>query len=1026
MNEISATGDLSLEELVARLADEFAERLERGEQPAVEAYVARYPQHAGVIRNLLASLQFMSLSARGLSGRGAAGSGPLEPEAPLGDFRIVCEVGRGGMGVVYEAVQMSLGRRVALKVLPFAAALDARQLQRFKNEAQAAAHLHHQNIVPVHGVGCERGVHYYAMQFIDGQTLASLIHQLRREAGLCEGEESASCGVVPAVDPHATGSYVPALAAADTMRPAAAAVSTERSPRTAAFFRTAAQLGIQAAEALEHAHQLGVVHRDIKPANLLVDHRGNLWVTDFGLAHCQSQAGLTMSGDLVGTLRYMSPEQALAQRVGVDHRTDIYSLGVTLYELLTLEPAFGGRDRQELLRQIAFDEPRPPRRLNKTIPKELEIIVLKAMEKNPTDRYATAQEMADDLRRYLEVKPIRARRPGWIARLQKWSWRHRAVVSATIGSTMLVLTVASGFIAWQWRVAEKGRIRAEQAEKKAQAINDFLLKDLIGAADPHEAQGQKLTVEEVLDKAATRVQSAFPDQPELEASVRMTIGSTYLQLGLYKKAEPQLRRALELRQQHLGNEHPDTLQSVNELGAMLGGAGRWQEAEPLLREGLSAARPNLGVEHPTTLELLHNHAWVLANLGRVSEAAGLDRECLSIRRRVLGPENEETLATMRNLADHLAWDNKWVEAESVARESLRIASGAFPAKHPAILVAREGLVFVLFQEGKAREMESLARENLTVATLVWGPNHPRTWHCANGLALAQYQLGNLEKAEQLTRKGFEAMQRTYGPGGPWDGEYQFVLGLVFQAEGRWKEAETMLRESIRAASLSLGAENRSTLFFNYALGTVLQGAGKRVEAGKVFRDTLNAQRKVLPLGHIEIAESLCAWAEYLIEAGDNRQAEVALREGLQIERQPVPRVQKVVGQMQAAVGWVLTQDGRVAEAEALLREGLEICRQEFPAKHWGQWMAADAQSRLGGCLTALRRFPEAESHLLDAHRILERERAAPPARRAQATERVIRLYQKSGKKDKAEQWRAKHTAQARPLETGAEFPNKDK
>jgi serine/threonine protein kinase len=187
---------------------------------------------------------------------------------------------------------------------------------------------------------------------------------------------------------------------------------------------------------------MGVVHRDIKPANLLVDVRGKLWVTDFGLAHCQSQAGLTMSGDLVGTLRYMSPEQALAKRVLIDHRTDIYSLGVTLYELLTLEPAFNGGDRQELLRQIAFEDTRPPRRLNKPIPAELETIVLKAMEKNPAERYATAQELADDLRRFLEDKPIRAKRPTLVQRAGRWGRRHTSVIwSAAIISLILAASL---------------------------------------------------------------------------------------------------------------------------------------------------------------------------------------------------------------------------------------------------------------------------------------------------------------------------------------------------------------------------------------------------------------------------------------------------------------------------------------------------------------------------------------------------------------------------------------------------------
>src|SRR5205823_14119961 len=187
--------------------------------------------------------------------------------------------------------------------------------------------------------------------------------------------------------------------------------STLASTHDRALFHTIARLGMQAAEAIDYSHELGVIHRDIKPANMLVDGRGKLWITDFGLVHCQSQAGLTMSGDLVGTLRYMSPEQALAKRVLVDHRTDIYSLGATLYELLTGEPVFAGNDRQELLRQIAFEEPRPPRRVNRAIPAELETIVLKALEKNPAERYGTAQELAQDLERYLKDEPIRARRP---------------------------------------------------------------------------------------------------------------------------------------------------------------------------------------------------------------------------------------------------------------------------------------------------------------------------------------------------------------------------------------------------------------------------------------------------------------------------------------------------------------------------------------------------------------------------------------------------------------------------------------
>jgi serine/threonine protein kinase len=384
---------------------------------------------------------------RGSAPRTAAGDAAPEI-GQLGDFRLLREVGRGGMGVVYEAEQISLRRRVALKVLPFAAAIDPRQLQRFKNEALAAAHLRHENIVPVYAVGAERGVHYYAMQFVEGQSLAALIAELRRlDSGLGDKETArlSSCG-------GGAGS-------------AAASLSRERSAGRRRYYDWVAALGRQAALALEHAHQTGIVHRDVKPANLLLDERGQLWVADFGLAQVTGDAGLTVTGELLGTLRYASPEQVLARRGVVDHRSDVYSLGATLYELLTLRPIFDGRDRNELLRQIAHDEPRAPRSADPSVPAELETILLKAVGKEPAERYATAQEMADDLQRFLENKPILARRPGPAERLRKWARRHPSVVAA--GAVVLLLWSAGSVVSTALIRDEQQRTRAEQRRAEA-------------------------------------------------------------------------------------------------------------------------------------------------------------------------------------------------------------------------------------------------------------------------------------------------------------------------------------------------------------------------------------------------------------------------------------------------------------------------------------------------------------------------------------------------------------------------------
>ena len=468
---------------VLAILEEYLAELECGGRPSPEDWIARHPDLEDVLRAYLRELD--QLHQAGLPKSFPASENPAArvsgERGRLGDFQIIREVGRGGMGVVYEAQQLSLDRRVALKVLPFAATLDARQLKRFKNEAQAAAQLHHNQIVPVYAVGCDRGVHYYAMQFIDGQSLAEIIQELRELSPLhpSEQREARSEGARPA---SAAGNSTTSIDS--TVEAGTGIVSPSSSildPRSSTCFRAAAELIAQAAVALEHAHQLGVVHRDIKPANLLVDASGSLWITDFGLARGRVEQGLTRSEDLVGTLRYMSPEQALAKHGLVDHRTDIYSLGMTLYEVLTLEPAYAGSDRDDLLRQIAICAPRPPRRLRPSVPVALETIVLKAIAREPERRYASAQDLADDLQRFLENRPIRAVRPTPWERLTKWCGRHKPVLMA---ASVLGMLAAVGLIACTiliWREKEAAKASAAEAEIQRQRAEANFSQALLGA-----------------------------------------------------------------------------------------------------------------------------------------------------------------------------------------------------------------------------------------------------------------------------------------------------------------------------------------------------------------------------------------------------------------------------------------------------------------------------------------------------------------------------------------------------------------
>lgn len=471
---------------VVAALDEYLAAVESGHKPERQAFLSRHAEIAAALADCLDGLDALHPARRATavtSGAHSVAAAEWQPGTVLGDFRILREVGRGGMGIVYEAEQVSLGRRIALKVLPFALTLDPRQLQRFKNEARAAAQLHHQHIVPVYYVGSERGIHFYAMQYIDGPSLAEVIQGLRQLA-----EPSEVHAVLPIVSAgstpdrlESTGPYPPTPRAIETAIRRPDELTTVYSADSPTFYPALARLGAQAAEALEHAHEYGVVHRDIKPGNLMVDGQHHLWITDFGLAQFRTDVGLTQSGDLLGTLRYMSPEQASGRRVVLDHRTDIYSLGATLYELLTLRPPFDGGDRETLLNQILYDEPRPPRALRKSVPSELEIIVLKCLEKEADRRYATARELADDLRRFLAHEPIRARRATPVQRLRKWARRHPSLVWAS--AVLCALTVAGSLVTAELLRREqantqlaynKERERSREAEERFQLAREEL------------------------------------------------------------------------------------------------------------------------------------------------------------------------------------------------------------------------------------------------------------------------------------------------------------------------------------------------------------------------------------------------------------------------------------------------------------------------------------------------------------------------------------------------------------------------
>jgi serine/threonine protein kinase len=442
------------------LAEEFAEKLRRGERPSISAYAAAHPEHAEQIRQVLPAVAQMEQLKQ--FRRSAPPNAEALPDR-LGDFRIVRELGRGGMGIVFEAMQESLGRRVALKVLASHAQLDPERRERFVREAKAAARLHHTNIVPVFGVGDHDGLPYYVMQLIPGYGLNQIISRwkdtARRETRPMKAK----------VESTVVGNDVAKVRkTSPAPNPETPPIKSDGPPR--GDWNFIASVGVQVAQALHYAHQMGVLHRDVKPANLLLDARGEVWVVDFGLAKLANYRGITATGHIVGTLQYMAPE---CLHGAADVRSDVYGLGATLYELLTLSAPFDGESPAQIMKKIADSKPLPPRRINPHIPRDLETILLKSMDREPARRYASARLLAEDLQAFLDDRPIAARRETLAERALRWGRRHPAVAFLS-GSTAaaLILAAVVGWVGYaQTRSAldsEKNALAAE-AKKRDEA-----------------------------------------------------------------------------------------------------------------------------------------------------------------------------------------------------------------------------------------------------------------------------------------------------------------------------------------------------------------------------------------------------------------------------------------------------------------------------------------------------------------------------------------------------------------------------
>jgi serine/threonine protein kinase/tetratricopeptide (TPR) repeat protein len=882
-SQSDASGDSSLlahlsneqRERLTAILDRYLAALETGAPLAQEALLADNPELADALRSYFRSLEDLHSMAAGFGG--STTPDPMsqretEGARRIGDFELLREIGRGGMGVVYEARQRSLDRRVAVKLLPFAAVLDSRQIARFKHEAQAAAQIHHPNIVPVFAIGVERGVHYYAMQYIDGQPLDRAIEEMResgqgsgfrvqdrrtgdREQGT--GDRSQTPGdtherqIAPTVE-FSLNSTEHAARRSEIVPRGGRTPHVSWLPgskKSRAYYRGVCELGVQAAEALHAAHEYGVVHRDIKPSNLLLEASGKLWITDFGLARFQRDASLTQTGDLIGTMRYMSPEQASGQSALVDHRTDIYSLGVTLYELVCLRPAFPEERGPALLKQIDSYDPPRPRQLRPDLPPDLETVILKAMAKSRDERYPTAEALAADLRCVLEGRATHARPPSLLDRMTRWTRRHgRAVLAAT-----LVLALAVVGLSISTALVSSAMVQRQASERKQDrfyhktrdVLDRFGLQLSEELADVPGAEAiRERMLRETRDLYAWFIVEEESD-PQLRPDMALAygkIGALLEQLGAAGEALAAYEKSqslfAELAQERRGDAAIERQLALaeNNVGLALLRQGKTQAGRELIEQAIRR-QERLLARAPHDLEVQADLGLSLCNLGRVQQEAGELAHAEATYSRAV--ERLERLKEGRPNRDSEA---SHADARRLATAYNNLA-GLCVASHPARAAKYHRQAIELLKTAAAGRPARLAvRRELGLSL--------------HNLAAAQARDQQDEAAKRLYAQAI-ASREELSRLAPLRAEFQTDLALSFNnlamVENRLGDHDAAIASFQRAIEIYRAVSQRlpDDLLTRSRLGGVYnnqgvawEGAGKLEQAAEAFGQAAAVQRSV--------------------------------------------------------------------------------------------------------------------------------------------------------------------------------------
>ncbi len=761
-----------------------------------------------------------------LAGGRKPASTPQQP-ATIAGYRIIGLIAQGGMGVVWEAEQERPRRRVALKVMRREHQVDEVHARLFHREAETLARLKHPNIAAIYGTGhTEDGRDYIAMELVRGETLDEW--QRNRPKTINDDELQLRLQV----------------------------------------FRTICS-------AVNYAHQRGVIHRDLKPSNIIVgreegDEAGSssdalgssVKVLDFGLARIidvnVAETLMSEAGAIKGTLPYMSPEQARGEVEAIDVRTDVYALGVILYEMIAGKRPYDVTKAAlvEAVRVICSEQPLPLRESWKgstRLDADLETIIGKALEKEADQRYGSAAALSDDIDHYLASQPIMARPPSAAYQLKKMVQRNKPMFAAiTIGLAALLIAVSA--TSWGMVRARRAERRAAESAAVAQAVNDFLNQDLLAAVAPSQkkGKGRDILMREVLDAAADNIEAAsrpdgrFGDTPLVEAAIRRTLGDTYQRLGQYDDAEPQLAKALEIGEELFADDDPALASASYDLGYLYEQQGRYDQAGPLLVKALEIWTLSLGEAHKDALIAMSMLARVYGKEGRSDEAEPLLKRNLELVRATLGEEHSETLVTMGNLANFYQERGRFDEALPLHLEVLRLREQIFGEGSMETMGPMNNLANVYASEGRFDEAIPLWARALSLKQSFLGADHPSTLNTMNNLAEVEEIFGRYARAETLHQEVVDARNLVLGPEHPmtlWSmGRLAFVRGRL----GHWSEADTLATQAVDALERTLGPNNPNTIGAEDILGTIQLGQGRAAEAERLFRRLLETLEREHP------------------------------------------------------------------------------------------------------------------------------------------------------------------------------------